>query len=82
MTLNEIRDFIFENYYKQTGFSEKKHLLLNETSEKKIYNCLQLNSQKIYMILVMLKNTVNHSKIEKHKITKTVKNNYSATKYF
>ena len=26
MTLNEIRDFIFENYYKQTGFSEKKNI--------------------------------------------------------
>ena len=44
MSVNEIRDFTFENYYKQIGFSKenRKKLLFNQT-EKKIYNCLQLN---------------------------------------
>ena len=47
MTVNEIRDFVFENYYKQIGFSEEnsyyslKHLkylfLLIEVGEKKHY---------------------------------------------
>ena len=29
MSVNEIRDFIFENYYKQIGFSKKKQFLFN-----------------------------------------------------
>ena len=37
LTIKELRDFIFENYYKRIGFSEKKkQLLFNEASEKKI----------------------------------------------
>ena len=39
MLANEIRDFIFENYYKEIGFSK-------ETVKKKICCCLQLNWQK------------------------------------
>ena len=41
------------------GFLEKP-VIINETSEKKIYNCLQLNQQKKYLTLVMLKNTITH----------------------
>ena len=33
MTANELRDFIFENYYKRLSFS-KKNLFMNETLEK------------------------------------------------
>ena len=35
--VNEIRDFIFENYYKKIRFSKEiiKQLVFNETSEKK-----------------------------------------------
>ena len=47
MTVNEIRDFLFENYYKQIGFSEENSyyslkrltylFLLIEEGEKKHY---------------------------------------------
>ena len=39
-----IRDFIFENYYKGIGFS-RENLLFNETLEKKRFNvaCKQIN---------------------------------------
>ena len=35
MSINEIKDFIFENHYKWIRFSKKKQLLFNETLEKK-----------------------------------------------
>ena len=35
MSLKEIKDFIFENFYKRIGFFLKKWLLFNETLEKK-----------------------------------------------
>ena len=35
MNANEIEDFIFGNYYKRTGFSREKKLLLTETLEKR-----------------------------------------------
>ena len=34
MSVNEIRGFIFGNYFKQIGFSKELLLLLNETLEK------------------------------------------------
>ena len=34
MSFNELRDFIFENYYKRIGFVKKK-LFFNETFKKK-----------------------------------------------
>ena len=46
MSVNEIRDFIFENYYKRIGFSKRNsHYSMkrfNETLEKKDC-CLQTN---------------------------------------
>ena len=36
MSINEIKDFIFENYSKQILFSKKSSLLFNETLEKDI----------------------------------------------
>ena len=35
MCVNEIRDFIFENYYKQIGFSEENSCYLMESLQKK-----------------------------------------------
>ena len=36
MAVNEIRDFIFENYYKKIGFSlEKNYYLLKRLKKKK-----------------------------------------------
>ena len=43
MSVNEIRDFIFENYYKRIGFSKENSYDLMKHQKKKIYNCLQLN---------------------------------------
>ena len=49
MSVNEIRDFIFENYYKRIGFSKEncyysmKHLKKKEKKKKEIYCCLQTN---------------------------------------
>ena len=58
MSVNEIRDFIFENYYKRILFSnENRYYLMKKTT---ICSCLQLNEQKRYLILLMLKNTISH----------------------
>ena len=35
MTIKELRDFIYENYYRQIGFSKKKQLLFSQTLEQK-----------------------------------------------
>ena len=43
MSVNEIRDFIFENYYKPTGFSKENSYYSMKRLEKKICCCLQLN---------------------------------------
>ena len=45
MSVNEIRDFIFENYYKRIGFSEENSYLFNEKFEGKrfIVACKQVN---------------------------------------
>ena len=43
MSINEIRDFIFENCYKQTGFSKENSYYSMKNQKKKNYNCLQLN---------------------------------------
>ena len=61
MTVIELKEFIFGNYYKRIRFSkENSYYSLKHQKKKKISHCLQLNQQKKYMILVMLKNTVNH----------------------
>ena len=57
MSVNEIKDFIFENYYKRIVFSKENRYY---SMKKKICCCLQLNKQTKYLILVMLKNTFSH----------------------
>ena len=41
--VNEIRDFIFENYCKRIGFFRETSYYSMKNQKKKIYNCLQLN---------------------------------------
>ena len=42
MSINEIKDIIFENYYKRIGFAKENSYYSNETLEKKkIYRCYQ-----------------------------------------
>ena len=43
MTVNENRDLINENYYKQIGFSKGDSYLSMTHQKKKIKICLQLN---------------------------------------
>ena len=45
MTIKELKDFIFENYYRQNRFINKKQLLVSETLKKNRFAiiCNQLN---------------------------------------
>ena len=43
MSVNEIRNFIFENYYKQIAFSKENSHYSMKPQEKKIYNFLLQN---------------------------------------
>ena len=40
---NEVRDFIFENYYKKIGFSKKNRYYSMKRLKKKTYCCLLTN---------------------------------------
>ena len=60
MTLNELRDFIFENHYKRIGFVKEKSLYLMKRLNKIfVVPCNQINRKKT-LILVMLKYSINH----------------------
>ena len=62
MSVNEIRVIIFKNYYKRIGFSEENNYYSMKNLKKKerfIIACKQINIEK-YLILVMVKNTINH----------------------
>ena len=61
MSVNEIRDFIFENYYKLNGFSKENSYYTLKRLKKKRFTvaCKKINRKK-YLILIMLKNTINH----------------------
>ena len=41
MTLIELRDFIFENYYKQNGFVKESSYYSMKRLKRKIYFCFQ-----------------------------------------
>ena len=56
MSVNEIRDFFFENYYKRIGFSKENSYYLMKRLERKDL----LSLAKKYLIFLMLKNTMNH----------------------
>ena len=43
-SVNKIRDFIFENYYKRIRFSKESSYYSMKYLKKKIYCCLQTNS--------------------------------------
>ena len=43
MSVNEHRDFIFENYYKRIGFVKEKSYYSMKSLTKKIGCCLQIN---------------------------------------
>ena len=43
MPVNEIRDFIFKNYYKRIGFVKEISYYSMKNLNKKIYFCLRTN---------------------------------------
>ena len=44
MSINEIKDFIFESYCKRIGFSkESSYYYMKHLKKKKIYCCMQIN---------------------------------------
>ena len=43
MSINKIRDFIFENYYKQIGFSKESSYYSMKRLKAKIYCCSLIN---------------------------------------
>ena len=43
ISVNEIRDFIFEKYYERIEFSKENSYHSMKHQKKNIYNCLQLN---------------------------------------
>ena len=60
MSINEIKDFICENDYKRFGFStESSYYSINRLKRKDL---LLLTNKLIekYMILAILRNTINH----------------------
>ena len=76
MTVNELRAFTFENYYKRIWFARENSYFSIKHLKKKD------QQQKKYLTLVMPKNIIilNWREKNPHKISKTIKNNYSATK--
>ena len=60
MSINEVKDFIFENYYKRIGISKKISYNSMKRLNKKDLLLLANKLIKIYLTLIMLKNTTNH----------------------
>ena len=73
-------DFIFENYYKQIGFVKESSYYSMKRLKRKDLSLLET---KLIEKIADLNNAEEHYQIifkkEKHKISKTIKNNYSAT---
>ena len=68
MSVNDIRDFIFENYYKRTEFSK----------ESSCYSVKHLKKKDILLLVNKLLEKVTDP--QKQKISKTIRNNYLSTK--
>ena len=70
MSVNEIRDFIFENYYKQIEFSK----------ESIYYSMKRLKRKDLLLLANKLIQKVPERKKEKQKISKTIRNKYLSIK--
>ena len=64
MTIKELRDFIYENYFRQTGFTKESSYYSMKCQEK----VLESFADKL--------TTININLISKAKNGKTIKNNY------
>ena len=84
MSVNEIEDFIFENYYKRIGFSnENSYYSMKSLKKEYLFLLTKTLREKKYQILAILKITINQIIYKKkHRINKTTKKNYSSIKNF
>ena len=64
MTIKELRDFIYENYFRRIGFTKESSYYSMKCQEKVLVSF----TDKL--------TTVNINFISKEKIGKTIKNNY------
>ena len=60
MSINEVRDCLFENYYRRIGFSKESSYYSIKRLKKKDLLLLANKLIEKVPILVMLKNTINH----------------------
>ena len=63
MSVNDIRDFAFENYYKQVGFSKESSYYSMKCLKRKYPSLKLLLAKKLKEKVhdpLMLKNTMNH----------------------
>ena len=60
MFFNEIRDFIFENYYQQIGFFKENSYYSMKHLKRKYLLFLASKLIEKYLIPLMLKNIINH----------------------
>ena len=60
MKIIELNDFLFENYYRQIGFSKKNsyHSMKHQSKKDLLFLATKLIEKK-YLMLVMLKNITN-----------------------
>ena len=70
MSVNEIRDFIFESYYKTFGFSKENIFYLMQRSKKKY---LLLLANKLIEKIPDPRNAKEHNYLLEKKPTKSVK---------
>ena len=60
LSVNKIRDFICKNYYKRIDFSKENSYYSMKHLKKKDLLFIAIKLIEKYLILVMLKNTINH----------------------
>ena len=58
MTMKELEDFIYEKYYRRLGFPEENSFY-SMKDQKKILKLFATKLTEKYLILVILKNTIN-----------------------
>ena len=60
MSVKELRDFIFENYYKEIGFVKVRSYYSIKRLKKRFVAACKHITRKKYLILVRLKSTISH----------------------
>ena len=72
MTIKELRNFIYENYYKWVGFN-KENTKYSFKCHKNDLQPFAIKLTKKYLILIILKNIINHICWERTKIGEMIK---------